>query len=266
MIKSNHVECQCLEVSARFNHHFCAVSNKHDGCPRTKPPSTELWTAFLACSFKGSGSIAIFHQLGNWFLTWSPLLTKNWTEPRRISSMAIINGPQRPLGHSWRTIICVRHANVNIVCGRKFILFHWPSPSQFQGFKKQDWGDAMNGPAEINYPSVVVSSFFPTFAKRTKHPWTNKCHKKKKIQTRRHVFNTCHIHFVPFWCFHVVFFITFYAVKGGIFPSSIGPDVAFHPRNLGWPKCFCTLQLPHHKMHIANNKETHGPLKLETRA
>ena len=77
------------------------------------------------------------------FLTWFPSLTTIWISSRRISSMAIINGPQRPLGHSWRTIICDRHANVNIVCGRKFILFHWPPPTQLQGFKKQDWGDAM---------------------------------------------------------------------------------------------------------------------------
>lgn len=142
----NHVKSPCFEVSARFNHHFCVGNNGHFGCSRTKAPSAELWTAFLdvlVYSLKGSGSIAIFHHPGNLFLTWFPSLKTIWISSRRISSMAIINGPQRPLGHSWRTIICDRHANMNIVCGRKFILFHWPSPTQLQGFKKQDWGDAM---------------------------------------------------------------------------------------------------------------------------
>lgn len=90
---------------------FCVGNNRHFGCSRTKAPSAELWTAFLdvlVCSLKGSGSIPIFHHPGNLFLTWFPSLTTIWISSWRISSMAIINGPQRSWGtHDARSSVIV---------------------------------------------------------------------------------------------------------------------------------------------------------------
>lgn len=71
-----------------------------------------------------------------------------------------------------------------------------------------------------------------------------------------------------FWqrkhCFQHNFFITFYAVKAGAFSSSIGPEIAFHPRNLGWPKYFGTLQ--HSKMQLLRWVSPVPPFPAESKS